>query len=194
MNWYTFIFAAWLFFGLELGLKHALALGDWGVAPSFVVPLAVYVSMAAPPSRAVWACLILGIGLDLTWSPPTAQGPGTTIVGPYALGLMLGGQLVLALRSMMIRRNPLTMTFLTLLASLVMHVVVMAMLAARSLFGDSIGVGGVGGVGMGGQALARLGSSAYTALAGFVMALLLLPMSAVFGFHLGQGRYVTRRA
>lgn len=188
MNWYAFIFAAWVLFGLELGLKHALSLGDWGVAPSFVVPLAVFAAMAAPPSRAVWACLLIGLGLDLTWSVAVSQGTSPTIVGPYALGLALGGQLVLALRSMMIRRNPLTMAFLAIVASIVMHIVVMALLAVRVGVGDPIVFAA------GPQVVSRLGSSLYTGVSAFVLALLLLPSSSFFGFHLGQGRYPTRRA
>src|SRR5690606_1355795 len=44
MNWIAFAAAAWLCFGLELGLKSALSLGGGEagqIAPSFVVPLAV---------------------------------------------------------------------------------------------------------------------------------------------------------
>lgn len=187
MSWPAFILTAWVLFGLEIGLKQALGLGTWGVAPSFVVPLAVFISMGAPAGRAVWACLILGIGLDLTWSPPVSSGPAPTIIGPYALGLALAGQLVLALRSMMIRRNPLTLAFLAFAGSGVMHLMVVAMFTARSLMGDPI-VWNAGS-----QLLSRLGSSAYTALAAFVLALLLIPMSPLFGFHLGQGRYGGRR-
>jgi hypothetical protein len=50
LNWVVFAMLAWLALGLERGLKPMLMLqgGSLTLAPSFVMTLAVFVSMIAP--------------------------------------------------------------------------------------------------------------------------------------------------
>jgi hypothetical protein len=182
VNRFAFILLAWVLLGLELGLKSALELGDTGIAPSFVVPLGIFIALGAPPTRAVWFCIVLGVLMDLTSSAPVVAGGagGSTIVGPWALGMALAAQLVLALRGMMIRTQPLTMGFLSALGMGVAQIVIVAILTAHNLFhGDLAWRAGA-------ELGHRLGSAAYTGVMGFVMALVLVPMAPMVGLQLGQ--------
>src|SRR5207244_5051393 len=95
------------------------------------IPLGVFVAMTAPPRQALWANFALGVCIDLLW---LHEGAGVfTIVGPYALGFLLGAQLVLTLRGLMLRRNPLTLLFLSILAAAAAQLVVVAVLTFRSV-------------------------------------------------------------
>lgn len=186
MNRLAFVVIAWVLLGLELGLKSALELGSTGVAPSFVIPLGIFIAMGATPVRAVWSCVALGLLLDLTSSVPAVAGD-PVVLGPWALGMALAAQLVLAIRAMMIRRNPLTLAFLSAVGMAVAQVVVVALLTARSLaYGDLAWNAGS-------QLVHRLGSSLYTGVLALVMALALIPMASILGLQLGHSRFQPRR-
>jgi hypothetical protein len=186
MNRLAFALLAWILLGLELGLKSALELGATGIAPSFIVPMGMFIAMAATPTRSVWSCLILGLVLDLTSSLPGAAG-SPVIVGPWALGMVLAAQLVLAIRPMMIKRNPLTVAFLSVVGAGVAQIVVVAILTGRGIvYGDLAWSAGP-------ELVRRLGSALYTGLAGYVMALGLIPLAPVLGLQLGHQRFQPRR-
>jgi hypothetical protein len=187
VRWTAFALFAWLLLGLEVGFKDALHLGSSGVAPSFVIPFAVFIALTAPPTAAVWACLILGLGLDLTTAVPVREGAigSPTLVGPYALGLALASQLVLAIRGMLIRQNPLTMGVISFLASCLLYLVVAAMLAVRVLlpYHDAVAMHSLS------ELLGRLGSAAYTGVLAVVMAFILFPLAPLLGVHVGHSRH-----
>jgi len=131
VNWIAFCAAAWLCFGLELGLKSALGLGQAAsgagqVAPSFVIPLAVFVGLSAPALPALWACLLLGLVMDLTWMREQM------VVGPWATGFLLAGYLTLNVRGLMIGRNPVTMTAMSIVFAAVAGLVVVAATMVRA--------------------------------------------------------------
>ncbi len=196
MNWLAFAILAWLAIGLETGLKDVLALrpGAYAIAPSFIVPLAVVIALGAPAQAPMGACLILGLLLDLTAPIPTAAGPAgglLTVAGPHALGLVLAGQLVLALRGLMIRRNPLAMAFLCIAAAAAMHITVTAIFTFR---GVSAGSGPGGGWDAAGQLLSRLGAALYTGASGLVLAFILLPLAPIMGFAGAQPRHIPMRS
>ena len=180
MNWYAFALIAWLVLGMELGLKSALALGQTSIAPSFVIPLATFVSLCAQPRQALVACLVLGLGLDLTGATDLAGGGTVTVVGPYALGLALGGQLVLAMRGVMMRQNPLTLVVLAILASMITQVIVVAIMTTRSFYDPIVWDTTA-------QIVHRTMGSLYTGVAALLMSLVLFPAAPVLGF--GQTRH-----
>jgi len=182
VNWLAFALIAWIVVGLEVGLKSALALGNTAIAPSFVVPYATFVALCAQPRQAFWACLVLGLMIDLTSVTSLRNGDVITVMGPYALGLILGGQLVLTMRGIMMRQNPLTLVVLAVLASIIMHVIVVAIMTTRSLFGDPIVWDPME------QIVERLGASLYTGVAAGLMSLVLFPMAPVLGFAAGRHR------
>ena len=135
MRWLAFALFAIVFLGLELGVRGALALGGRAVAPSFVMVLAVFICTSAPSRQALWAALALGVCLDLTNPIEIVDQPRTlTLLGPHALGYVLAAQLTLAMRGLVFRRNPLTIAFLSLLASAVASIVFVAVLTIRSAF------------------------------------------------------------
>jgi fucose 4-O-acetylase-like acetyltransferase len=187
MRWTVFAVFAWLLLGLEAGFKDVLQLGSSGIAPSFVIPFAVFIALTAPPTAAVWACLILGLGLDLTTAVPVREGAigSPTLVGPYALGLALAAQLVLAIRGMLMRHNPLTMGAISFLASCLLYLVVAAMLAVRILlpYRDPIAMHTWS------ELLGRLGSATYTGILAVLMALALFKLAPLFGLHTGHSRH-----
>lgn len=189
MNWVAFAVTGWIALGLQLGLGSLLEqrFGAVAVGPGFVMPVAVFVAMGAAPSHAAWACLVLGLMLDLCQSRPTTAGGVLIVVGPEALGYLLAGQLVLSLRSMMIRRNPLTLAVLTVFASALASLVVVAALSVRAAMGDVVVWNAWR------QLLGALGTAGYTGLAALPMAFVLVRLSPWFGFNLGH-RALPRRA
>lgn len=185
MNWLVFAIAAWLTLGMELGLKDVLQLGPTGVAPSFAIPLAVFIALAAPARQALWACLLLGVGMDLTARVVAVPG---VVVGPQALGFLLMGQLVLAARGLMIRRNPLSLVLLSVLGAMVASIVAVAIYTLRGM------VYGPEPFPAGEQLLVRILAALYTGVTAFVMSLVLLPTAGVFGFpHEGHRRFSVAR-
>lgn len=166
---------AWALLGLELGLRGTLRLWSSEVSPGLVLVLMVFIAMCAAPSTAAWWALGLGTLVDLT--TPMAlktSGPPGVIVGPHAIAFLLGAHLVLALRGVMIRRNPLTLGFLSLSASVVTNVAVVAVLWVRTLFDPVIFEAR-------GELVSRLGASLYTGLAGVALAFVLLPLAEFVG-------------
>lgn len=177
---------AWLALGVELGLRPALELGSTGIAPSFVVPCAVFVALWAPTHVAAAACLVLGLLVDLTWLAPAPAG-GAAVAGPHALGYLLMAQLVGAARSLIIRRNPLTLIVLSAVGSVIVHAVVVALLTIHTLVEpltwDPTG-----------EIIRRLAASLYTAVSGAAVALVVYPLTPLFGFpHVASGPRFSRR-
>jgi hypothetical protein len=188
MNWIVFTLAAWGLLGLELGLKDVLRIGDTSIAPSLVFPLAVVVSLAAPATTTLWACLLLGAAVDLTYSLELVNGgPARIVLGPYALGYLLAGQLVLTMRALMIRKSFLTVGFLSLFGSVVCHIVVTAIFALRGRYDELVAFDASQ------QLLWRLGSSVYTGIAGLIIGAVAMPALGALGLHVGPPRRFARR-
>jgi hypothetical protein len=187
VNWLLFGLVSWVLFGLELGLRDALRIGPTAVAPSFVMPLAVLVASSAPRAQAWWACLMLGLITDLTNVVELKdQGEAIGVVGPYALGYVLGGHFVMTLRGMIYRRTPFAIAFLTLLASVVCQSVVVAAYTLRGFY-DPIVWDATG------QLMQRMGSALYTGGGAIVVSLALLPLSGMLGLSAGAPRRFSAR-
>ena len=174
MNGLLVFLLGWLCVGLEAGLKQTLSVRLGApAAPSFVIPLATMLAMCAPSMPALWSCLLLGLALDLT-APQTGAAGNVFIIGPNALALAIACQFVLAVRGLVIRRNPLTMVVLSISAAAIWGIVVTAFLTARSLYDPmawhaSEQLGG------------RLMSAFLTGGTAFAMSFLLLPLAPMFG-------------
>ena len=140
MRWTSFVIAAYVVMALEVGLAQHIAIDtSWGpAAPSFALVLAVFISLHAPIRTAVLACGILGLLVDLAASPYTLAEPATahtvTLIGPYALGYAAGGYLVILMRPMLIRRHPMALAVMSLLAGAEVHLVVLALLWVRQWY------------------------------------------------------------
>ncbi len=189
MNPASVALAGWVCLGLELGLKDALALGPSRIAPSFVFCLVTFLAMFAPRSKSVWTAVALGLAMDLTFRIPLRDGAAGAAVyfGPHALAYTLAVQLVLALRGVVIKRNPLTLGFLAMLGMVVAQVTLVAIYSIRLWIGDPIALAPSA------ELLARLGSAVYTGVIGAMLALVLIPMAPFFGLPAqSQRRFGTR--
>jgi rod shape-determining protein MreD len=138
MNWFVLLFVAWIGFGLETALLPVFDAGASGVHPSVVLPLLVFVALYAPRKHALWCAIILGISMDLLTPINHDNGGPVTLIGPYALGYLLAAQFIFSVRGMVIRRNPLTIAFLSVLASLIAEILVVAIITLRATAGDNI--------------------------------------------------------
>lgn len=174
----------WLALGLETALKQDVrfSVGALSAAPSYVVPLAVFIAICATPSQTLWVCLLLGLGLDLT--SPHALGPADqiTVAGPHAIGLLLAGQFVLVTRGLVIRRNPLTVVVLSIPAALLMHIVVVAFFTLRQFYTPLPDWSATAQLG------ARLFSSILTGGSALVLSILLMPLAPALGLQATHGR------
>jgi cell shape-determining protein MreD len=188
MNWVVFAIGAWIMLGFEQGLKGSLQLGGTTIAPSFLAVYAVFIACSAPPRAAQWGCLVIGALIDV--SSPIARidgGPDFMILGPNALGSLLMCQLVLALRGLMFRRNPLTLAFLSCAGFALWQVVVTAMLTIRHLGGDPTAWFPSAELG------SRLGSSVFTGLIALPVSLILIVLMPLFAFQYIPYRLAHRR-
>lgn len=178
MSWIVFLVITWLAFGLELGFRDALRLAPGDVAPSFVVPMLVYVALSAPPRQVLWAALFTGALIDVTWAVPrTDAAVDASVLGPHALGLLIAAQFVLAVRGMVIRRHPLTLVVLSVAAAAVMEVVVVALMTTHELYGDPIQFSPTG------ELVSRLLSALYTAATALGWAVVMRLADPLFQFQ-----------
>jgi rod shape-determining protein MreD len=129
MRWSVVAVIAYLLLGIELVLPAELRLGPTIVAPSFVVPFVVFVAMFAPPSRAYWFALIMGLCLDLL----TAWEGHTVVPGPKALGLLLAAYLIVTIRNI-INRNTLALIVFSILAMAMSQLVLVAIMTFRAAY------------------------------------------------------------
>lgn len=188
MSWLVFTIGAWLMLGAEVGLKGSLHLGGTTIAPSFLAIYGVFVACYAPPRAAQWGCLIVGLLMDL--SSPIARvdgGANFTVLGPNALGALLMCQLVLSLRGLMFRRNPLSVAFLSCVGFALWQLVYAAVFSLRHLTVDATAWDPSG------ELWARLGSAVYTGLAAIPVSLALILLMPVFAFQYVPYRFSQRR-
>ncbi|MFZ4575429.1 MAG: hypothetical protein ACOYN0_13600 [Phycisphaerales bacterium] len=189
MNWLAYLALLWLFVGLEKGLRDALTLGTTGIAPTFVFVLVTLVAMYATPLVATWAAFVAGLVLDLVFEHQLKDGgPAVTIIGPHALAYVLAVQLILTLRGVMFRRNPLTVGFLSGVGGATAMCLAAGILSLRTLFGTPLANWNVGA-----EMIRGLGSAAYTAAVGLFLAFPLMPVAGWIGLPLQQAGRFGRR-
>lgn len=183
MRWSVFLILAYVFLGLELGLADLLQIGANGPSPSWLIVVMVYVASVAPALTALWAAMILGILNDLS---AIHAGPNETvqvILGPYAIGYVLGALATLQLRTVVYRRHPLTMSLLALVSGLAVHATVWILylfrdvLAHFSTFFDPVTVSAWDSL------VARLLLVLYTAAFALPLGWLLIKLGPLFGFQ-----------
>ncbi|HMN95912.1 MAG TPA: hypothetical protein PKC43_09980 [Phycisphaerales bacterium] len=184
MRWSVFLVAALLVTALDGSLMGLFSVG--GTAPSLAPLLVVFVAMHAPRPTAMWAGMLVGLLADL--STPLVDGTLRPIhlIGPAALGYLFAVNLVLPLRSMVLRRNPLTLVVLVALASFGCGLVITAIWTARSLLGESIDPFG-GRSAAGELALVSL-RGALSGAAALPMGWLLMKSAPIWGFQSGGSR------
>jgi rod shape-determining protein MreD len=102
------------------------------IRPSLCGVVAVFVALSAPRTAALWACLVLGSLLDLAHPLTVAENRVVYLIGPHALGYVLGGWLVISGRAMVFRRRPLTIGVMTVLCLLAVQLVAVSLYVLRS--------------------------------------------------------------
>lgn len=135
MRWVVFLVFAALAVVFDVGLGEVLAItGLWDVKPSMCGILAVFVALSAPRPAAMWACFVLGLLLDL--SNPLSMGDGGVLhlIGPFTLGFVAGGRLVIQGRAMVFRRRALTVGVMTTLCMLAVNLVAVTLLVIRAMY------------------------------------------------------------
>ena len=177
MNWFVFAIIAWIGFGLELALTPVLDAGSSGVHPSMIIPLMAFIALYAPRKQALWAAIFLGILMDLLAPMPRIDGGSVVVVGPYALGYLLATHFILAIRGMLIRRNPLTLVMISIFSSFIAQVVLIALFTARNMGSNPL-IWDAGD-----QLFERSLSSLYTGISALVLSIGLFALAPTFGFH-----------
>jgi len=182
--WPVYLAALWLMLGLDVGLRTQLQLGP-SSAPSLTLVLVTFVAMWAPKIHALYAALIAGICLDLLG---THVAPGGTsavsVVGPGALGAVLGALTVLTMRAMVERSNLFALPTLAVVQAALTGLVIVFCFSVRSVYDPSISFDAVP------ELLSRGLSALATGIAAIPLSLVLRPSGRLFGF---SAHHHTRR-
>jgi hypothetical protein len=176
MRWTLVLLCAAVLLGIEQAVKGSLAVGQTVIAPSFVLPLVVFVALFAPPLTALWTALLIGVVVDLG----TVWGDGVNplvVVGPTALGNVVGAYFVLTVRALLFRRNPITLMAMSVGAAALAGLVFVAIHSIRLMYTDAYTFHGLSQLGQ------RLLAAVYTGGVALVLAFALFPMMPLFGFH-----------
>ena len=187
MRWPVVAIMAYVVLGLEVAVKPALAIApaNYRFDPTFVVPFLTFIALSGPTVPVLWVALVLGMVVDLY----TERDAGDLVVlGPYALGYMAGAYLVLVMRGLMFRRSPLSMIFLSILATAICELVVVFIFTLRHVYtGPELWSAGT-------ELANRLLGAGYTALSGGLLSLILFPLTPLFGFQDIHSRRFIRKA
>lgn len=179
MRWAVVAVFAYFLLGVELVLPGLLRLGPTIVAPSFVVPFVVFIAMFAPPTRAYWFAVVVGLCLDLL----TPWDGNTVVPGPRALGLLTAVFLVVTIRSSL-NRNTLSLIVFSVIAAALSHLVLVGIMTIRARYTvPTVWTGGE-------QLVQRLLASLYTGGAAAVLGLVLFPCLGLFRFSEPYSRKV----
>lgn len=186
MNWIAFAAVAWISLGLELGLRDALQLGNSSIAPSFALLLVLFVAMWAPLPTVIGASLTIGVLVDLTRLVPVEGSQSIAVLGPHALGYLLGAYAVVTLRAIVFRKSLLTIAILCLIGGSVAASVIAALLTVRSTTDASVLI-------FPGQLLWEgLGSAVYSAVAALFLSPLQRLLIPLLGFRKAASRGIDR--
>lgn len=194
MRWGVFIIFALIGIAIDGGLLDVLRIESlWDVRPSFCAVLAVFVALSAPRLAALWGCFVLGLLLDLS-TPYTADGNRIVwLVGPYALGLLAGGWLVVRGRTMVFRRRALTIGVMTVGCLLVAQAVIVVLLVLRSRGWYPGGPVHWTDFSLGIEVLRRILVALYSGLFGVPAGWLLIRTLPLWGFQTSGHRRVVMR-
>lgn len=196
MRWPTFVIFAYLAVTLDTGLFTLLRVKIGGVAPaapSFLLVLAVFIAVWAPPLTAAAAMLVLGALADLRIVD--SEGAAAAILGPSALGFLLGGYLVLQLRAMFYRDSALALAVMTFAAGILIHLTTVTLLWMRAMpWPESWPLGGpLAGWRPADDLLRRFVELVYTTALAFPVGWLLLRYQWLWGFVPSKSGHGSRR-
>ncbi len=129
MNWLIFSLTAYLVLALEKGFRALWGIPDeTGVTPSLTLILMVFIGLSAAPMSVAWAALILGVLVDL--QPTTGA---IAILGPAAIGYLVGAYAVVQLRNLLFRESILTLAIMVFAVGLFVNLTEVAIYSFRGL-------------------------------------------------------------
>ena len=112
MNKLLFVIVAYVLLVLQLGLENLwsipVGIASRTVGPDLLLILLVFVGMQAGAGAAVWSGVLLGLVSGLVRQPE--------MLGPTALGYVLGALVLLQMRNMVFRESSLTHAICCLVA------------------------------------------------------------------------------
>lgn len=188
MRWPVFLIAAFLFLALDSGFMGLLTLHRMGgIAPHIVFALVVFICLFANKLSALWACLVLGVLMDITLPPRGAGGlafgAGQTVnlIGPHALGALLAGYCIVQMRTMVFRQRALTIGVLTTAATFIAGLVAIALYIIRSWYGEPITYPTEGSAFA--EIFRHMGIALYSGLVAIPVGWILLRTLPVWGFQ-----------
>jgi rod shape-determining protein MreD len=129
MRWLIFSLTIAAAYVLEVGLHTLLAVPrpDGGVSPSFMLVVAVFVGLLAPSTTVAWAFLVVGLLVDIK------GGPAGVILGPAAVGYLVGGYAIVQLRTLVFRESVLTLAVMTFVIGVFIHLTIVMLYTLRGL-------------------------------------------------------------
>lgn len=132
MNWA--IFAIFAYVAVVVDRSLTVLFPDGAAAPSMTLVLMVYLAMSAPPWKVMWSALLLGLLVDLSQKLTLVDGPqAAVLVGPHALGYLVGAYLVLQVRAMLFRHSLLSLLALVVAGGMLAQLVIVFLLSVRGL-------------------------------------------------------------
>jgi hypothetical protein len=121
---------------LDTSFTQVFAIGE--VQPSVTPALVVFVAMYAQRPTLLWAAFVAGLLVDLA-QPSLYMGTRPyQLIGPTILGFVFGAAIVLPLRTIVVRKNPLAFAFLVLVFALGAMVVATAIHSARGWYAGTL--------------------------------------------------------
>lgn len=132
MSWAFFAICALIAMVFEVGLVDTVHILH--IKPSVCAILATFIALSAPRITALWACLILGLLLDLSTDLSVGSARTLHLIGPYTLGYVFACYIVLQVRSTVFRRRALTIGAMTLLFVFSAMVITVTLYIVRSWY------------------------------------------------------------
>lgn len=184
MKWPVFAVTLYLLLALQISVASAMRLDTaaGSVEPRLLLVLLVFVGLSAAPRVVMIAAGVMGLFLDATTTWPTMSGETMTLLGPYALGYMAGGLVLLQMRPMVFRQHALAYAVMILLAGIAVHLVVTGIFAVRIWYDPVPGFSATSELFTGFLALL------YSAVVGALLSIPLVMASPAFGFHTTRPR------
>ncbi|MDZ4753988.1 MAG: hypothetical protein SGJ11_05770 [Phycisphaerae bacterium] len=136
MTWPTFLIL--LVVAVVLDSSFAPVFAIEGVQPDFTPALVVFVAMYAARPTTMWAAFVGGLLVDLT-TPALFEGLRPyQLIGPTILGYVFGAMVVIPLRTIVVRKNPLAFGFLVVLFAIAAMLVTTSIHSARGWYAGTL--------------------------------------------------------
>jgi cell shape-determining protein MreD len=180
MKWPLPLLLAYVLLALEPPVREFLKLGP--ASPSLVFPLIVFIALLGSSTAALWTALLIGLVVDLTTLRGTGVGGAIIIAGPHALGYTAAAYLILTLRPIVMRKNPITLVALSVVGEALAALVVVSVFALRRMLYHGAWADALPGALLP-DLWQRCIGACYTGVAALVLAALLFPLIPWFGFQ-----------